>query len=90
LAGNLISRIALVPLIAGISYEIIKLAGKKEASAFFSFITRPGIWLQNLTTKEPSDDQLEVAIHALKESLKLEPDFVEVPSVGCQVSGAAT
>jgi uncharacterized protein YqhQ len=74
LAGNLISRIALVPLIAGISYEIIKLAGKKEASAFFSFITRPGIWLQNLTTKEPSDDQLEVAIHALKESLKLEPE----------------
>ena len=71
---NLISRIALVPLIAGISYEIIKLAGKKEASAFFSFITRPGLWLQNLTTKEPSDDQLEVAIHALKESLKLEPD----------------
>ncbi len=90
LAGNLISRIALVPLIAGISYEIIKLAGKKEASAFFSFITRPGIWLQNLTTKEPSDDQLEVAIHALKESLKLEPDAIEVPGVECQVSGAAT
>lgn len=89
LLGNLVSRIALVPLIAGISYEIIKLAGKKEASAFFSFITRPGIWLQNLTTKEPSDDQLEVAIHALKESLKLEPEF-EVSGVGCRVSGAAT
>ncbi len=87
---NMISRIALVPLIAGISYEIIKLAGKKEASAFFSFITRPGIWLQNLTTREPSDDQLEVAIHALKESLKLEPGWVEVSGVGGQVSGAAT
>ena len=74
LALNLVSRVALVPLIAGISYEIIKLAGQKEAGAFFSFITRPGIWLQNLTTKEPSDDQLEVAIHALKESLKLEPE----------------
>ncbi len=85
LAGNLFSRIALVPLIAGISYEIIKLAGKKEAGAFFSFITRPGIWLQNLTTKEPSDDQLEVAIHALQESLKLEDD---VPAVGLRVSGA--
>jgi uncharacterized protein YqhQ len=36
-------------------------------------ITRPGLWLQNLTTKEPSDDQLEVAIFALKESLRLEP-----------------
>ncbi|MFN7928564.1 MAG: DUF1385 domain-containing protein [Blastocatellia bacterium] len=87
---NLISRVALVPLIAGISYEIIKLAGKKEASAFFSFITRPGIWLQNLTTKEPSDDQLEVAIHALKESLKLEPDAVEVSGIRCNVSSAAT
>ena len=90
LAGNLFSRVALVPLIAGISYEIIKLAGKKEAGAFFSFITRPGIWLQNLTTKEPSDDQLEVAIHALQESLKLEPQMEEqVSDVGVQVSGAA-
>ncbi len=84
-----ISRIALMPLIAGISYEIIKLAGKKEAGAFFSFITRPGLWLQNLTTKEPSDDQLEVAIHALQESLKLEPQLEEqVSGVGVQVSGA--
>ncbi len=78
---NLLSRVALVPLIAGISYEIIKIAGKKEAGAFFSFITRPGIWLQNLTTKEPSDDQLEVAIHALQESLKLEPQE-SLPVVG--------
>lgn len=71
---NMFVRIALLPLIAGISYEIIRAAGKKETSAVFSFMTRPGLWLQNLTTREPSDDQLEVAIHALKESLKLEPD----------------
>jgi uncharacterized protein YqhQ len=70
---NLLTRIALIPLIAGISYEIIRAAGKKETSRIFSIITRPGIWLQNLTTREPSDDQLEVAIYALKESLKLEP-----------------
>jgi len=70
---NMATRIALVPVIAGISYEIIRAAGKKESSAFFAFITRPGIWLQNLTTREPSDDQLEVAIYALNESLKLEP-----------------
>lgn len=78
---NLLTRIALVPVIAGVSYEIIRAAGKKETSAFFSFITRPGIWLQNLTTREPSDDQLEVAIYALKESLKLEPqrDLAPVP-----------
>jgi len=78
---NLLTRIALIPLIAGLSYEIIRAAGKKETSSFFSLITRPGIWLQNLTTREPSDDQLEVAIYALKESLKLEPprDVEPVP-----------
>lgn len=82
---NLLVRIVLMPLVAGISYEIIRLAGKKEAGAFFSFITRPGLWLQNLTTKEPSDDQLEVAIYALKESLKLEPDN-QWSAVSSQVS----
>ncbi|MFN0084213.1 MAG: DUF1385 domain-containing protein [Blastocatellia bacterium] len=70
---NMLIRIALIPLIAGVSYEVIKAAGSKGTSAFFSLITRPGIWMQNLTTQEPSDDQLEVAIYALKESLKLEP-----------------
>jgi len=70
---NMLMRIVLIPLIAGISYEIIRAAGSKETSRIFSIITRPGIWLQNLTTKEPSEDQLEVAIYALKESLKLEP-----------------
>lgn len=70
---NMAIRILLLPVVAGISYEIIRISGKKETSRIFSIITRPGIWLQNLTTKEPSDDQLEVAIYALKESLKLEP-----------------
>jgi uncharacterized protein YqhQ len=70
---NLLTRIALIPLIAGVSYEIIRAAGKKESGGIFKLMTLPGIWLQNLTTREPSDDQLEVAIYALKESLKLEP-----------------
>ena len=70
---NLLTRIAMIPLIAGVSYEIIRAAGKKESGAIFKLMTLPGIWLQNLTTREPSDDQLEVAIYALKESLKLEP-----------------
>ncbi len=89
LALNMLTRIALVPLIAGISYEIIRAAGRKEASAVFSFITRPGIWMQNLTTKEPSDDQLEVAIYALKESLKLEPDN-PLPATGEQLSACSS
>ena len=74
---NFLVRIALIPLVAGLSYEIIRLSAKKESGAFFKTITRPGVWLQNITTKEPDDSQLEVAIEALKESLKLEPKPAE-------------
>ena len=70
---NFLVRIALIPVVAGISYEIIRISAKKESGAFFKTITKPGVWLQNITTKEPDDSQLEVAIEALKESLKLEP-----------------
>ncbi len=70
---NFLVRIALIPVVAGLSYEIIRLSARKESGAFFKIITRPGVWLQNVTTKEPDDLQLEVAIEALKESLKLEP-----------------
>ena len=55
----------------------LSLSAKKESGAFFKLITRPGVWLQNITTKEPDDSQLEVAIQALKESLKLEPQTSE-------------
>ena len=70
---NFLIRIVLIPVVAGLSYEIIRLSARKESGAFFKLITRPGVWLQNVTTKEPDDSQLEVAIEALKESLKLEP-----------------
>jgi uncharacterized protein YqhQ len=70
---NFLVRIVLIPVVAGLSYEIIRLSAKKESGAFFKIITRPGVWLQNVTTKEPDDLQLEVALEALKESLKLEP-----------------
>ncbi len=72
---NMLVRIALIPLVAGISYEIIRLSARKEGGFFFKLITLPGVWLQNITTKEPDDQQLEVAIEALKESLKLEPSL---------------
>ena len=74
---NFLVRIVLIPVVAGLSYEIIRLSAKKESGAFFKLITRPGVWLQNVTTKEPDDSQLEVAIEALKESLKLEPKTSE-------------
>lgn len=70
---NLVVRILLMPLVAGLSYEVIRYAAKKESGAIFKLMTMPGLWLQNITTQEPDDDQLEVAIEALNESLKLEP-----------------
>jgi uncharacterized protein YqhQ len=74
---NFLVRIALIPVVAGLSYEIIRLSARKESGAFFKTITKPGVWLQNVTTKEPDDSQLEVAIEALKASLKLEPQTGE-------------
>ena len=74
---NFLIRIALIPLVAGLSYEIIRLSAKKESGWFFKLMTKPGVWLQNITTQEPDDQQLEVAIEALKESLKLEPQTTE-------------
>jgi uncharacterized protein YqhQ len=72
-AYNIAVRVALIPVVAGLSYEIIRLSAKKEGGFVFKLITRPGVWLQNITTKEPDDNQLEVALVALKESLKFEP-----------------
>jgi len=77
LVYNFLVRVALVPVVAGLSYEIIRLSARKEGGWFFKLITRPGVWLQNITTQEPDDQQLEVAIEALKESLKLEPQTTE-------------
>ncbi len=73
---NLVVRIALMPLVAGLSYEVIRYAAKKESGAIFKLMTLPGLWLQNITTQEPDEEQLEVAIVSLKESLKLEPQTV--------------
>lgn len=73
---NIVVRIALMPLVAGLSYEVIRYAAKKESGAIFKLMTMPGLWLQNITTQEPDSEQLEVAIRALDESLKLEPESV--------------
>ncbi len=58
-------RIVLVPVIAGISYEFIKKAGSSE-NAFINLLSKPGIWMQKITTKEPTDDMIEVAIAAVE------------------------
>ena len=68
----LASRILGIPLIAGLSYEVIKWAGKNRNKRWVRALMWPGLMLQNLTTREPDDDQLEVAIAALKAVLAVE------------------
>ncbi len=67
-----LSRVVLIPLISGLSYELIRLSAPRCQRGFFRFVVMPGLALQKITTKEPSDDQLAVAIHALKEALELD------------------
>ena len=66
------SRILLLPLIAGIAYELIRFAGKHTGNRALMTLLAPGLWLQRLTTREPSLDQLEVSIRALKDVIRLE------------------
>lgn len=71
------SRIILMPVVAGISYEMIRLASRTE-NPLLQALFKPGLWLQYLTTREPHDDQIEVAIQAL-EAAKPEPAGEEAP-----------
>jgi uncharacterized protein YqhQ len=68
----IVSRIALLPVIAGIAYEVIRFAGKHPQNPILRTIMAPGLWLQRLTTRAPSLDQIEVSIRALHEVLRLE------------------
>ena len=65
-------RILLLPVIAGLAYELIRYAGKHQTNRIVMTVLAPGLWLQRLTTREPSLDQLEVSIRALREVLSLE------------------
>lgn len=67
-----LSRLILIPLIAGVSYEILRLTARMKDNPFMYLLSLPGLMLQGLTTREPDDSQLEVAIIALKEVLNLE------------------
>ena len=68
----IVSRIVLLPVIAGIAYELIRFAGKHSENRILMTLLAPGLWLQRLTTREPDLDQLEVSIRALREVLELE------------------
>lgn len=68
--AKLALRIALLPLIAGISYEILKLSSRYEKNLLFSILVSPGLLIQKITTSEPDEKQLEVAIFALKKAME--------------------
>ena len=61
---RIVSRILLIPVIAGVSYEFLRIAGRSD-SALVNLLSKPGMWMQNLTTKEPDDSMIEVAIAAV-------------------------
>ena len=65
-------RILLIPFIAGISYEILKISDKKQNNFLFKLISMPGLWLQKITTKEPNKKQIEVAVCSIKKLLSIE------------------
>jgi uncharacterized protein YqhQ len=73
-------RLLAVPLIAGLSYELMKLAGKHRGGALMKVMTAPGLALQRFTTREPSEDQIEVALEALKRAVGLEGTSGDVGS----------
>jgi len=70
-AAKFAARIALMPVIVGLSYELIRYAARKQSS-LLAVLTTPGLWLQKITTKSPSDGQTEIAIRALQGAMALE------------------
>ncbi len=69
--AKLLARIALLPLIVGVSYELIRFAARHQ-QGLMAALTAPGLWLQRVTTKPPTDDMAGVAIHALDGAMQLE------------------
>src|SRR3954468_17313936 len=68
----IVTRIAFLPLIAGIAYELIRFAGKHTGNRVLMTLLAPGLWLQRLTTRQPTLDQIEVSIRALQDVIELE------------------
>lgn len=69
---RVLTHLAILPFVAGLSYEVIKLAGKKNANPLVRAVAKPGLLLQKLTTREPDDDQIMVAIRSLEAVLNQE------------------
>jgi uncharacterized protein YqhQ len=69
--AKLLARVALIPVITGVGYELIRFAARRRGSVLAT-LAAPGLWMQRITTKPPSDDQTAVAIHALNGAMELE------------------
>jgi uncharacterized protein YqhQ len=74
LAWRIASRVIAIPVIAGIAYEALRLGARFPDSLFMRGLMRPGIWLQKITTQEPHDDQIEVAVASFREVLRAEAE----------------
>ena len=66
-------RVSLLPVIAGVSYEIIRFAAKRQGT-LWSWMVNPGLWLQRITTKNPNDEQVKISIQSLKTAMVLEQE----------------
>ncbi len=94
---RILSRILLVPVIAGISYEVIRFSGAHQNSAFGHFMAAPGLLLQRLTTRQPDDSQIEVAICAMETAIAADegreyavPVALEATAAENEVAGATS
>ena len=74
---RIVSRIVLIPVIAGVSYEFIRLAGRSD-NAVVNLLSKPGLWLQGLTTKEPDDEMIEVGIASVEAVFDWKPYVEEI------------
>ena len=76
----IVSRILMLPVIAGLAYELIRFAGKHQGNRIVMMLLAPGLWLQRLTTRKPTLDQIEVSIRALEEVLEREGGITKAES----------
>ena len=88
----ILGRVLLVPVIAAVSYEVLKFGAKRRESGFWHLLFLPGIWVQRITTKQPDDSMIEIAVCAMQEALaangetapagSLDPVREPIPDVG--------
>ncbi len=87
---KVLSRLLLLPVVAGVSYEALRFSGMHFDRPWVRILTKPGLWLQKLTTAEPTDDMLEVAIASLKRVTEPVEAPLQMDSVGEAVSESAS